>query len=137
MPDKLDDVKQKAGSLADEASTRATGLASDARQKAGELASDASGRLDTDLKALREDITKLAASVTDLVKGQASTASSTMMGVVSDTRDRMTDHATDARDRVSAATADLESVVERNPLVAITIAMLAGLFMGIMARPRR
>ena len=109
----------------------------DVTQKPNDLLGDASGRLETDIKALREDLTKLTSSVSDLVKTQAASATSTVMGAVGDARDRLSDHATDARERVSAATADLEAVIERNPLIAIVAALIAGLFMGILSRPRR
>ena len=109
----------------------------DVKQKADELLGNAGGRLDADLKALREDITKLTSSVSDLMKTQTVSATSAVMGVVGDAREKLTDHATDARERVSAATADLEAVIERNPLIAIVAALIAGLFMGILSRPRR
>ena len=107
------------------------------KQRADELLGDAGGRLDADLKALREDITKLTSSVSDLMKTQTASATSAVMGEVGDAREKLTDHATDARERVSAATADLEAVIERNPLIAIVAALIAGLFMGILSRPRR
>lgn len=109
----------------------------DVKQKAGDILDDTSGRLEADLKTLREDLTKLTSSVSDLVKAQTASATSTVMGVVGDARDRITDHAADARERVGAATADLEAVIERNPLIAIVAALIAGLFMGILSRPRR
>ncbi|HEX8077201.1 MAG TPA: hypothetical protein VF511_05255 [Chthoniobacterales bacterium] len=99
--------------------------------------SDSGGRLDADMKALRDDITKLTASVTDLLKSQASTAQSRVLDAVSDARDRMTDTAADARERVNTATADLEAAIERNPLIAVVTALIAGLFMGVLSRPKR
>ena len=114
-----------------------SGTFDDVKQKATDAVDDTSGRLDADLKTLRDDISKLTSSVSELMKTQASTATSAVMGAVGDARERLTDHASDARERVSAATADLEAVIERNPLIAIVAALIAGLFMGILSRPRR
>ena len=107
------------------------------KQQTDDLLGDTSSRLDADLKALRDDISKLTSSVSDLMKSQTASATSAVMGVMGDAKDQLTDHATDARERVSAATADLEAVIERNPLIAIVAALIAGLFMGILSRPRR
>lgn len=107
------------------------------KQQAESLLGDTNGRLDADLKALRDDISKLTSSVSELMKTQTASATSAVMGVVGDAKDKLTDHATDARERVTAATADLEAVIERNPLIAIVAALIAGLFMGILSRPRR
>ena len=136
MTDKFEDVKQKAGSVADNARDRATEFATDVGKKASDAANDIGTQFDRDLGALREDVTKLTASVTDLVKNQASTARTTVLGVVGDARDRAVDQASDARERVTAATADFESMIERNPLLAVGAALMAGLFVGVLSRPR-
>ena len=115
MTDKLDDVKLKAS----------------------EVLQETSAGLDAELKSLREDLAKLTTSVSELVKTQTTSAASTVLGAVGDARERLTDHASDARERVTAATADLEAVIERNPLIAIVAALIAGLFMGVLSRPRR
>ena len=130
MTDKFDDVKQRAGDLAENARDRATRLTGDVTRKAGEAAGEIGSQVERDFAALRDDVTKLTASVADLVKAQ------TVLGVVGDARDRALDHASDARERVTAATADLESVIERNPLLAVGAALMAGMFMGVLSRPR-
>lgn len=109
----------------------------DVKEKASDLLDSTSSRLDSDLQALREDITKLTASVTNLVTNQAATARSTVLGVVGDAQDRAMDTAADARNRVNAATADFEAAIERNPLLAVAAALVAGLFVGVLSRPRR
>jgi ElaB/YqjD/DUF883 family membrane-anchored ribosome-binding protein len=112
-------------------------MTEDNASKAADILRDSGDRLSADLGALREDISRLTTSVADLVKGQTAGATASVMGVMGDARDRVSDTASDARERVSAATADLEAVIERNPLIAIVAALIAGLFMGILSRPRR
>lgn len=107
------------------------------KDKAADIVDNAGGRLDADVKALREDIGKLTTSVGDLVKSQASTAKSTMVGMMGDAREKVADHASDAKDRVSAVTADVQAVVKGNPLVAIVAALIAGLLMGVVSRSRK
>lgn len=90
-----------------------------------------------DLAALRDDISKLTLSVTELVRSQASSTADTMMGAVNNARQKFTDSASDAQDRVSAISSDLESTIERNPLTAILVAIGAGILIGLMSRPRK
>ncbi|GAC1329926.1 MAG: hypothetical protein NVSMB26_06710 [Beijerinckiaceae bacterium] len=122
-----------------------------AEQNASQIASD--------LAALREDFGKLSSSVAELVKSQANQAGTAMRGAVGDARDRLASTASDAKDRLAskaadaqdrlmdkaanaqdrviAATADLESTIERNPLMAVLIALFVGLLMGALSRSRR
>jgi ElaB/YqjD/DUF883 family membrane-anchored ribosome-binding protein len=116
-------------------------------------------QITADLATLRDDFAKLSSSVADLVKAQAGQASAAMRGAVGDARerlasttadarerlagraadaqDRIKDKAADAQDRFMAATADLESTIERNPLMAVLIALFIGLLMGTLSRSRR
>jgi ElaB/YqjD/DUF883 family membrane-anchored ribosome-binding protein len=90
-----------------------------------------------DLAALRDDITKLTQSVTDLVRAQATTTADSMLGAVDSARRKISDTATDAQDRVSAISSDLESTIERNPLTAIFVAIGAGILIGLLSRTRK
>ncbi len=90
-----------------------------------------------DLAALREDITKLTMSVTDLVRSQATSTADTMLGAVDTARRKMSDTATDAQDRVTAFSSELEATIERNPLTAIGVAVGAGILIGLLSRPRK
>jgi ElaB/YqjD/DUF883 family membrane-anchored ribosome-binding protein len=101
-----------------------------------------------DLAALRDDISKLTASVSELLRSQASVTTNTVLGSVDQARQKVTDTAADARqkladtaadaqERVAGISADLEATIERNPLVAVLVAMFAGLLLGIMSRPRK
>jgi ElaB/YqjD/DUF883 family membrane-anchored ribosome-binding protein len=89
-----------------------------------------------DLNALRDDITKLTASVAELVRAQASTASAGVMGVVDSARQKAADTAATAQDKVGAVASELETAVEKNPVMALMIAVGAGLIMGLLSRPR-
>jgi ElaB/YqjD/DUF883 family membrane-anchored ribosome-binding protein len=90
-----------------------------------------------DLAALRDDITKLSSSVTELVRGQASATSDTVFGAVDSARQKLSETASDAKDRLTGAGSDLEATIERNPLIAVLIAMAAGLLIGLMSRARK
>jgi ElaB/YqjD/DUF883 family membrane-anchored ribosome-binding protein len=91
----------------------------------------------TDLAALREDITKLTMSVTELVRAQASTTADSMLGAVDTARRKISDTASDAQDRVASMSSDLESTIERNPLTAIFVAIGAGILIGLLSRTRK
>ena len=98
---------------------------------------EASRDLSADLAALRDDITKLTTSVSDMLRTQASATTNTVLGAVDNARQKFSDTASDAQDKVGAVSADLESAIERNPLVAMLIALGAGLLMGLLSRSRR
>jgi ElaB/YqjD/DUF883 family membrane-anchored ribosome-binding protein len=91
--------------------------------------------LAADLAALRNDISKLSASVLDLVEQQATTTKSHVFEAVEGARQKFADQSAEARDRVGALTSDLESTIERNPFAAIFAGALAGFLIGILVRP--
>jgi ElaB/YqjD/DUF883 family membrane-anchored ribosome-binding protein len=90
-----------------------------------------------DLMALREDITKLTMSVTELVRSQAATTADSMLGAVDTARRKISDTASDAQDRVGALSSELESTIERNPVTAILVAIGAGILIGLLSRTRK
>ncbi len=90
-----------------------------------------------DLAALRDDISKLTLSVTELVRSQATSTADSMFGAVDSARKKISDTASDAQDRVSAISSDLESTIERNPLTAIFVAIGAGILIGLLSRSRK
>ena len=93
--------------------------------------------LTADLAALRDDISKLSASVLELVQQQASTAKSQVLGAVDGARQKFADQSADAKDRLGALTSDLETTIERNPFTAIFAGAIAGFLIGILVRPSR
>lgn len=97
--------------------------------------------LTSDLAALREDFLKLSTSVRDLVQTQAQSTTRRVVGVVDDARQKLTDEMSDARDHLEShlgsMTADLESTIERSPLLAVLIGAAVGFLLGIVSRPHK
>jgi ElaB/YqjD/DUF883 family membrane-anchored ribosome-binding protein len=90
-----------------------------------------------DLSALREDISKLTLSVTELMRSQAASTTDSVFGAVDSARRKISDTASDAQDRVSAMSSELERTIERNPLTAIFVAIGAGILIGLLSRSRK
>jgi ElaB/YqjD/DUF883 family membrane-anchored ribosome-binding protein len=84
-----------------------------------------------DLAALRDDVTKLTSSVSEFIRKQTAAASNTVFDSADNTRRKVSDTASKAQDVVAGASRDLETTIEHNPLSAVFIAMVAGLFIGI------
>jgi ElaB/YqjD/DUF883 family membrane-anchored ribosome-binding protein len=90
-----------------------------------------------DLAALRDDIGKLTSSVSEFVRSHTMATTSTVADAVDDARQKISDTAGKAQDRVAGTSADLEAIIERNPLAAVLIAMVAGLLVGLLSRGRK
>ena len=86
-----------------------------------------------DLALLRDDVAKLSSSLSDFIRTQTATSASTVVDVVDNARQKISDTASKAQDRVARASTDLETTIERSPLVAVLIAMIAGIFVGMVA----
>ncbi len=97
--------------------------------------------LTSDLAALREDFLKLSTSVRDLVQTQAQTTTRRVVGVVDDARQKLSDEMSGARDHLEShlgsMTADLESTIERSPLLAVLVGAAVGFLLGIVSRPHK
>jgi ElaB/YqjD/DUF883 family membrane-anchored ribosome-binding protein len=87
-----------------------------------------------DYTALREDISKLTATVTELVRNQAASAADNVSGAVDQARQKVADTANRAQERMSSAASELEASIERNPITAVVIALAAGLIVGLFTR---
>jgi ElaB/YqjD/DUF883 family membrane-anchored ribosome-binding protein len=96
---------------------------------------EASREIAADLAALREDIAKLTASVAELVQAEASATTNTVLGAVGDARRKLSESSAQAQDHVKSVGADLEAAIERNPLVAVLGAIVAGFLIGTLTRP--
>jgi ElaB/YqjD/DUF883 family membrane-anchored ribosome-binding protein len=90
-----------------------------------------------DFVALRDDITKLTASVTELVRAQALTTTSTVLDAVDGVQQKFSTGAAEAQNRIRGATSDFEAAIERNPLVAVLTALSAGLLIGMVGGIRK
>ncbi|MGO9134438.1 MAG: YqjD family protein [Methylovirgula sp.] len=97
--------------------------------------------LAADLAALREDLMKLTGSVRDLVQTQATTTTKRVVGVVDDARHKLADEMADAKDHLEShlgsMTADLESTIERSPLMAVLVGAAVGFLLGLVSRPHK
>jgi len=52
-------------------------------------------------------------------------------------RQKISDAASKAQDRVAGASIELETTIERNPLMAVLVAMVAGILVGLLSRGRK
>jgi ElaB/YqjD/DUF883 family membrane-anchored ribosome-binding protein len=97
----------------------------------------AAGDLGVDLAALREDVARLADTMSQLVQHQTKAVGSRASSAYGDIRDRIASTAADAQTRVRAAGGDLEASIERHPLAALLIAFGVGIALGMMSRGHR
>jgi ElaB/YqjD/DUF883 family membrane-anchored ribosome-binding protein len=95
------------------------------------------GDFGDDFVSLRDDIAKLTATVTELARSQAASATSTVVGAVDQARQKVSDTADDAQNRVKWAAGELEASNERNPLTAVVVALVAGFVVGLFTRAAR
>jgi len=93
--------------------------------------------LAADLAALRQDVARLAETMSELVRHQTHAAGRRVSEAVGDARDRIASGATDAQNRVRAASGEIEARIERNPLTAVLIALGIGMSLGLLSRSRR
>ena len=102
-----------------------------------ETTKGAAGDLAADLAALRQDVARLAATMSELVQHQKQAAGHRLSEAVGDARDRIASTAADAQDRVRAASHEVEASIERNPLTAVLIAFGVGMSLGLLSRSGR
>jgi ElaB/YqjD/DUF883 family membrane-anchored ribosome-binding protein len=85
-----------------------------------------------DFAALRDDVAKLSSTVTDFIRSQTAATRNTVSDAADSTRQKVSDTVSKAQDRVAEASRDLETTIERNPAAAVLVAMVAGVFIGIV-----
>jgi ElaB/YqjD/DUF883 family membrane-anchored ribosome-binding protein len=85
-----------------------------------------------ELAALRHDVAKLTSSVSEFIRIQTAATTNTVFDAVDNARQKVSVTASNAQDRVAGASRDLETTIERNPAAAVLIAMVAGVFVGIV-----
>ena len=90
-----------------------------------------------DFGALREDVAKLTAAVTELARAQASNATNAVVEGTESARQKLSDSAADAQNRLRGVGSDIEATIERNPLAAVLTALSAGLLIGMISGARR
>lgn len=95
---------------------------------------DAVTDFSNDLAALRADIAKISASVMELLQEKTTDK---VRNTVDDARQRLSDTAAGAQEKINSMSADLEATIERNPLIAIFLAALAGFLLGLLSRSQK
>jgi ElaB/YqjD/DUF883 family membrane-anchored ribosome-binding protein len=103
----------------------------------GEKVSEVEDAFTVGLSSLRDDISRLTQTVSELVRKEAESARSRVMDAVETARTQVSDSATAAQERVQTASADLESGIEKNPIASVFIALGIGVVLGLMARSSR
>lgn len=97
--------------------------------------------LNSDITALREDFSKLSSSVRELIQAQANATTKRMVGAVDDARHKLAEEMAVARDQLEthlgSVTADLESTIERSPLIAVLVGAAVGFLLGLVSRPHK
>ncbi len=99
-------------------------------------AEGAGGDVTADLAAIREDVARLAETISKLMQRQTQAAGLGVSEAVGDARDRFASTAADAQNRAREASGEIEASIERNPLTAVLIAFGIGMWLGMMSRSR-
>ena len=90
-----------------------------------------------DLALLRDDVAKLSSSLSDFIRTQTATSASTVVDVVDNARQKISDTGNKAQHPVAGASTTLETTIELKPMVAALIAMVAGMLVGLLSRGRK
>lgn len=98
---------------------------------------EASQDIAADVAALRDDISKLTSSVSELMRTQAMTTASTVLDAVDDAQQKFSNGAAEAQNRIRGTASDIEAAIERNPLVAVLTRLSAGLLIGMVGGIRK
>jgi ElaB/YqjD/DUF883 family membrane-anchored ribosome-binding protein len=96
----------------------------------------AAGDLTADVTALRQDVARLAETMSKLVRHQTQAAGVRVSEAVGDAGHQIASTAADAQNRVRAASGEIEASIERNPLTAVLVAFGIGMLFGMMSRSR-
>ena len=90
-----------------------------------------------DLASLRDDVAKLSSSLSEVIRTHSAATTNTVFDAVNNARQKISDTASKAQDHASGVSADLEATIERNPLAAVLIALVAGILVGLLSRGRK
>jgi ElaB/YqjD/DUF883 family membrane-anchored ribosome-binding protein len=95
------------------------------------------GDVSADLATLRQDVARLAETISGLVQQQTQAAGQRVSETVGTVSDKIASTATDAQNRVCAAGREIEASIERNPFAAVLISFGVGMSLGLLSRLRR
>ena len=93
------------------------------------MSKNSEGDVAADLAAIREDVARLAETISKLVQRETHAAGG-------DAKDKVADTVAEARSFSRAASGEIEASIERNPLTAVLIAFGVGMWLGLMSRSR-
>ena len=94
------------------------------------------GDFATDLASLRQDIARLADTMSTLVQHQKQAAGTRVFEAVEDARDKLASTAAGAQNGICAATGAIEDSIERHPLTAVLVAFGVGASLGLLKLSR-
>jgi ElaB/YqjD/DUF883 family membrane-anchored ribosome-binding protein len=100
------------------------------------MSKNTEGDITAELAAIREDVARLAGTISKLLQHQTQAAGVGVSEAVGDAKERIASTAADAQNLTRAATGEIEASIERNPLTAVLIAFGVGMWLGIISRPR-
>ena len=86
-----------------------------------------------DFSALREEVSKLTQTVSDLAYRQVSAGRDQVAAAMGSAGDGLSQSAAIAQDKFAAVESDVESRIKKNPWTAVAIAALVGLLIGKMS----
>ena len=101
-----------------------------------ENAEGTAGDFAADMAALRQDVARLAETVSKLLQQQTQAAGHRVSEAVGDAREKIAGTAADAQNRISVAGGEIEACIERHPLTSVLIALGVGVSLGLLIRPR-
>jgi len=90
----------------------------------------------TDLAALRQDVTRLTATMSGIVQHQKQAAGRRVYEVAEEAREKLANTAAGAQHRVCAAGSSIGTGIERHPLVSALLALGIGMSIGLLSRSR-
>jgi ElaB/YqjD/DUF883 family membrane-anchored ribosome-binding protein len=94
------------------------------------------GDFATDLAAVRQDIARLADTMSTLVQHQKQAAGSRVFEAVGDARDKLASTTAGAQKGVCAAGSAIEARIGRHPITSALIALGVGISLGLLGRWR-
>ncbi|MGH6794564.1 MAG: DUF883 family protein [Methylocella sp.] len=87
-----------------------------------------------DLAALRDDVARLSSSMSEFIRSQTAATTNVVADAAGNARQKISDTAGKAQDRVAGASADLGKTIENNPLMAVLVALMSGILVGMLSR---
>jgi ElaB/YqjD/DUF883 family membrane-anchored ribosome-binding protein len=96
----------------------------------GIQSSDADAVPAVDFSSVRDDVAKLAQTLSDLLQKQASSTRDQVVDAVGTAANNVAQSTSDAQDKLTSLEADISLRIRRNPWTAVAIAALVGLLIA-------